>query len=419
MKRFFPLFLAFALGAEAQTGNTVKVNVENDAVARYLSEVDYTSTEDASQIGVYNVAPPAIRSIPRPALIPIPESDAKTLLLTYADDADFTQGVITKTVAKGSREYQLYNLAPRREYYYKVEADGKTVDSGVIQTEGRVRMIYVPGANNIRDLGGWPSTDGQRTKYGKLFRGTELNGLHVVDSAGLAILTNDLGIQAEIDMRAWYNDGHGVSAFGFASNMWGNTAFPPYYYTSDSGQGPNQLSNRAYRLKWKREFDFIVQNFVKARNVYMHCVHGADRTGYFAFLIEGLMGLEYGDMVKDYELTDFYSFQNKKETIDSLYNYIMRVEGSTQQEKFRNFFTDSLNVSPSNIDYFLGQMLEKDDLVTAIRSAEGHNGEATQTQAAGLRPATYDLWGRKATKAGRKGIVIEQRPDGTVRKVMR
>ena len=424
--RFCFSFLIFHLSfssVAAQNGNIITVNVENDAVARFLEEVTYTSSEDSSQVEAYNVAPPERRDIPQPAVIAIPDIEADTLLLTYTDNADFSEGLHTKVIAKDTKKYLLYNLIPQRVYYYMIEADGECVASGEIHTEGQVRMIYVPGANNIRDLGGWPTTDGRRIKYGKLFRGSELNGNHTVDSASLAILTDDLEIQAEIDMRAYYNEGTGVSAFGFTSNMWGHSSYPPYYYTHDSGQTPEQFQNKTYKLKWKREFDFIIQNFVKERNVYYHCVSGADRTGYFSLLLEGLLGVDYDNMIKDYELTYFYNSINKKGMIDTLYNYVMTLEGDTQQEKFNTFFVDSLNVAQTNVDYFLRMMLEEVDNDSTNTGEEPFN-PATAIRSArqntALRPAAViDLWGRKASRTGRKGIVIEAAPDGTIRKRIR
>ena len=418
MKKYIFALLAFALDIEAQTGNVITVNLENDAVTRFLQEVTYTSASDASRIKDYNVAPPAQRDIPRPVLISLPSSsDGDSLLLTVADSADYSSVVRMVTIARGMTETAIYNLTPQRTYYYKIEDDKAAIlASGEIHTKGRVRMIYVPGARNIRDLVGWSTADGHRIKYGKLFRGSELNGLHSVDSAGMAILTDDLYIQAEMDMRAYYNEDKGISAFGFKTDSWGNGSNPPYYYTSDSGQLPEHLYNQTQRRKWQREFNFIVNNFIRERNVYYHCVWGADRTGYLSVLLEGLLGVDYDNIIKDYELTYFSNGINTKERIDTVMTYIMQVEGSTLQEKFNNFFVDSLSVYQENVDYFLEQMLEEvdtdDDILTAIDDAR---------QSRGLRrPATVvDLWGRRATKAGRKGIVIEIAPDGTARKTVR
>ncbi len=412
MKKIILALLATAISAQAQHNNIITANLENYAVRRFMSEVKYTSTNDPSLINLYDEAPPERRDIPQPAYIPIPDVDAARLTLTYADDADFGQGVHTMSVGKGTQA-EVYNLIPQHTYYYKVEADGENIASGEIHTEGRVRMIYVPGANNIRDMGGMLTTSGKRIKYGKLFRGSELNGKHEVDADGIGILTDDLGIEAEIDMRAFYDEGKGVSAFGFKSDRWGTSAEPSYYYTSDSGQLPEHLQNISYQRRWKQEFNFIVNNFVKARNVYYHCVWGADRTGYFSLLIEGLLGVDYDYMIKDYELTNFYTGINTKEKIDTIVKYIGTLKGNSLQEKFKTFFVDTLEVHEENIRYFINEMLEEEESVDNPTTAI-----STRSQA--LRSATtVDLLGRKTQRAGRKGIVIETAPDGTVRKVIR
>ena len=50
-------------------------------------------------------------------------------------------------------------------------------------------------------------------------------------------------------------------------------------------------------------FDLLSEE--KNYPVYFHCVWGADRTGTLAFLINGLLGVSYEDLVKDYEMTTF------------------------------------------------------------------------------------------------------------------
>lgn len=40
---------------------------------------------------------------------------------------------------------------------------------------------------------------------------------------------------------------------------------------------------------------------------YTHCSAGADRTGTFAFLTNGLLGVSYEDLTRDFELTSFSS----------------------------------------------------------------------------------------------------------------
>jgi len=60
--------------------------------------------------------------------------------------------------------------------------------------------------------------------------------------------------------------------------------------------------------------------------IYLHCGGGADRTGAIALLLEGLAGCSESDIAKDYELTSFSVFGERKR-IDgvqyqsTVYNY--------------------------------------------------------------------------------------------------
>lgn len=412
---FLLIIYSLALTALSQPHNIITVNVENDAVRRYLSEVKYL-VEDTSRVFDYNVPPPNRRDIPNPAIVPIPDADADELLLTYADNADFSEGVQTITLTKGTTEAAIYNLTPQRTYYYKVTAGDSTVSDGEIHTEGQVRMIYVPKANNIRDIGGWPTADGRRIKYGKLFRGSELNGLHDVDSAGIAILTEQLGIQAEINMRTTYEKEYNISAFGFNFSSSGICDYPPCYLTYNSGQLPEDLYTKMYLSRWKMEFHFIVNSLKRNRNVYFHCVWGGDRTGYLALFLEGLLGVDYDGLMKDYELSSFYNGTRVKERIQPVMDSIMVLEGKTLQEKFNTFFIKKIGSLQSYVDYFRETMLEgvKGD------DDSGFNDPIVLRQNECYRPAAvYDLRGRKTGKSGKRGIVIEIDRDGTARKIVR
>ena len=422
----FIALLSSVLTVSAQTDTVITVNLENDAVRRYMSEVHYVSREDTSLVNDYNVAPPRRRDIPTPVVIPMPDVDADTLLLTYADSADFSEGVHALKIARGTKEAEIYNLIPQRTYYYMIMADDRMVSNGEIHTEGQVRMIYVPGANNIRDMGGWPTADGRRIKYGKLFRGTELNGYHYVDSAGLAYMTDELGIQAEIDMRAWYDSAHNVSACGFQASTYGNTDYNPYYYTSDSGQLFEDISIYRSQLRWRWELMFIVNNLKRDRNVYYHCVWGGDRTGYLSLFLEGLLGVDYDGLIKDYELTSFYSGGRTKSRIEPVLDTIMTYEGNTLQEKFNSFFIKTIKSAQADIDFFREAMLEE------VKSTDdnGNNGNGdndnpttairTLRQDEGTEPAAvYDLRGSRIGYTAKRGLVIEIGRDGTARKIIR
>ena len=420
-RKFFSFILLFAaLSVHAQIDSSFVVNVENEAVHKYMSEIYYTSAEDDSQLEQYNVAPPSRRDIPNPAIVKLPEVSTDSLILVYSQDSEFTPSD-TIGIKPGSTEVNIYNLVPHHFYYYKVENVVENNDesnlspllviSGTIEVEGQVRMIYAPSAFNIRDLGGWPTVDGKRIKYEKIYRGSELNGNHIADSIDIAVLLK-LGIASEIDMRSSSRDKEaGVSAFGFLDeNEVGNDEQYTYLFTDDSGMLRINLYQIKWLNKWKQEFEFIVNCLQNNMPVYEHCVQGADRTGYLSLLLEGLLGVEYDGLVKDYILTNLSEDINReKKNVDEVISYITIMSGSTLQEKFNYFFVNRIGVSQSDIDYFRSEMLE-DNIITNVSPS------SLLSPPSSFLPGIYNLQGIKIDKTALHhyhGILIEVGSDGT------
>ncbi|MBP5339891.1 MAG: tyrosine-protein phosphatase [Prevotella sp.] len=405
------LLLGIGLAGQAQTGEVINVNLENESVKRYMDEVTYLP-EDESRITNYHNINLERKDLPNPAVIPVPAVEADTLTITvWSGDWAVTK----KGIAKGSTQVEVYNLVPMCNYSYQVLADKKVVASGEIHTTGQVRMIALPSISNVRDLGGWPTADGRTIKYGRLYRGSEMNGLLEMDSVDLVTFTTDLAIGAEIDMRAWYNDGPGISVPGFLdANHTSTGEVPSFLYTNDSGQTASALFTYMWQRRWKNEFNFIIQNLMAGRNIYMHCVWGANRTGYLALLLEGLLGVSYSDMVKDYELTTFSNRLERKEKIDSIFIQIDSLPGNTLQEKFNHYFVNVLKVKQSDVDYLFSVMLEGTtpgvNPPTAIESLVGRDLQSPTI--------SYGLDGRRQ-QSRRKGIVLQRQSDGTVRKIIK
>ena len=59
------------------------------------------------------------------------------------------------------------------------------------------QSIALPTLPNLRDLGGWPTTDGSQVRSGVLYRSTDLSRL---DDADRQTLT-DLGLRSIYDLR--------------------------------------------------------------------------------------------------------------------------------------------------------------------------------------------------------------------------
>ena len=389
-----------------------KVNIENYQLRHYLNDVYYDSTSE-SQVNSYKQG--ALRlDHPNPVTIPLPLTESNSLLLCYSEgNNDFSQAD-TMIVSTTESVALLYNLQPQLTYYYKLIDNGSIVSKGKFTTTGRIRMVYVPNAFNIRDLGGWAIDDGRQTVYGKLFRGSELNGTYVADSAGLESLRK-LGIEAEIDLRYKNeNEGAGMSPFGFIDNTQTDNEQATYLFTNNFCSQAISLQYTTYLTRLKNIFIFIVNNLRQGRAIYYHCIWGADRTGILSMLLEGLLGFSYDQIMKDYELTSFYPGALKpKENRDDVFTFINDFEGNTLKDKFNTFFISKVGVNQKDIDDFRSMMFGEEPMYNCIECGPKIGKNVVSHY--------YDLSGRIVdNKAkGLKGLLIERTTNGQVKKYLK
>lgn len=424
---FTALLLTAVLSVQAQT---VVLNLENEYVERYMTEVTYSSSADESRVADYLPADGAVRSdLPQVFYVDVPELfqsyiDNGTLKILLSTDATFPDST-TVSMTVTQLHYPLHILLPGKHYYYRVMLRSILAGLGDVETLGQVRMISVPSVRNVRDMGGWPTADGRRVRYGMIYRSGELNGQHVADSADLSVL-RQIGIGAELDMRARWEEEHDVSAFGFLpANAVPAGEVPSFLYTNDSGQLPEHLTQFIYQYRWRQEFQFIVRNLRAGRAVLQHCVNGADRTGYLSLLLEGLLGVTYDGLIKDYELTTFNRHIKTKAHADLIIDYIQTLDGATLQQRFRTFWLRKVGVSSADIDYFIDAMLEgepQDNTTTAIAgvSCASPQDYGPSRYAAGC----FDVSGRRISTVGGSRsaaprMVLERQSDGTVKKLLR
>lgn len=230
-----------------------------------------------------------------------------------------------------------YNLLPNKTYKLPyVSRD--TTRMVTIQTLGQLRMIRAEGIDNVRDLGGWPTSDGRHLLYGKIYRGTEMNtrsdtsgslSSHQVTEADKRLLLDELKISAELDLRSTQeNPTPGVSALG--SSVY-------YANYNISYIDINDAANQQLMVNCLR---FIVAQLTFKRPIYIHCVWGADRTGVLCMLLEGLLGMSQSDLDKEYELTSFSGntrYRNNSNYMSAL-SSVKQQPGATLQKKFINWW---------------------------------------------------------------------------------
>ena len=206
-----------------------------------------------------------------------------------------------------------------------------------------VRWIHVPGARNVRDIGGWTGL-----REGRVYRGTELNevGNHKlkIGAAGKKILLKDLGIRTDLDFRALDEKSRGACV-------------------TQSALGPDvRLVDAVIRPYMKmydqtNEYAAVMRLFADEKNypVYMHCWGGADRTGTVAFILEGLCGASETDLAIDYELTSFAIFGLRTRMNRGTANFadiVARIKtypGATLADKFAAYVRNTLGLTDAEI----------------------------------------------------------------------
>lgn len=278
--------------------DTQTYNQVNAKVAEYLANVTYDPSDyTTSQVGAYSTASTSYRK-DRPAGVTVPVPASSTVFV-YDGKGSGSQ--------PASSDLTVNNLTPGGTASYIAQnSSDEIISTGLLKPTGALRMIDGGSTTyNIRDLGGW-ACDGGTIKYGKIFRGCELNGENgvVLSDVQKKIFTGFLNILDEIDLRddpdvdgddGIYGTGDDITVSALGDGVgYIRRAINPY-----------AANNDIQKQRYTDAINRIIDDVVKDHACYVHCVAGADRTGTICALIEGLCGVSQSDIDKDYELTSF------------------------------------------------------------------------------------------------------------------
>lgn len=366
-------------------------HIENFRVEEFIANNKY-DRNSASVVVKYNQAPTWRRDQPRSVTIPFPQLSAtpRKLSVELSTNSDMSDSIAFRA-SKESKRWYIYNLVPNKQYFYQVVADGTVITKGTFTPVGKVRMLRYNTGSNMRDIGGWTTTDGRTVKYGKIYRGGELHaGLETtLNKEDLSDFIN-LGIGAELDLRnndqVINNTSPGVSALGEQV---------PYIYLNQYMFADDAL--RLDTMIYRKAFNFIADNLKENRVVYFHCIWGADRTGALAMLINGLLGVDLDQLYKDYELTSFSKAGTREKVgLDSKLDYLSEYGGTLQQQIYK-YLNQYVNVPSDKLDFIIKEMLEGEP-----NSIQEYNADNVVNSDSTI----YDLQGRRVNHPLKKGIYI-------------
>ncbi|MBO4557270.1 MAG: tyrosine-protein phosphatase [Bacteroidales bacterium] len=365
-------------------------SIENDRLAIYLNNVeatpynppgDYSTTLMTSSIYSDNTSQANRLDWPKP--VPVswtnPTSGNAAKVVYVYNDAARTDLELSVTASSNSAtSVDVYNLIPNRTYYYTVTNGGAELTRGAFLTSGRRRMIKVGEstygkayANNCRDFGGQRTISGKTIKYGKIFRGSNMDK---TSSTAKDMLRNYMHIGLDVDLRTTRSYWGGNTP-GAGENILYDALSLGDWHTTETFDSWGELSDatRMHNILTK-----VFSAVAQGKGVYIHCTVGADRTGYVSMLLESILGVEQGWCDVDYEITSFsgavdsgnpklrtgignYYYRSKGgETrgVDYIYSLSGGTYGNTFQAKAVNYVVNTLNIPYSDVKAFQDAMLE-------------------------------------------------------------
>jgi len=165
-----------------------------------------------------------------------------------------------------------------------------------------MRRYAIHSAHNLRDLGGYPTQDGQYIGFGKLFRSDCPLELRSEDLAQL----NTLGIGAIIDLRTSHECKSRPSPY---QSLKGVSYHHIGFKTGDLAPASENEIPKGYLAMMEDSSTLIEALSVIVNtgdNTLFHCAVGKDRTGILAAIILMLCKVPMVDILADYQVSHTY-----------------------------------------------------------------------------------------------------------------
>ncbi len=253
-----------------------------------------------------------------------------------------------------------------------------------------MNLVELDGTNNTRDLGGYKTQDGRIVKNGILFRSDKLSNLSLRDCNKL----KDLGIERIIDFRSETEKlkepniiPEGIEYIELPIEA--DKKIHQEIY--DILEGKIDKDMRDFLIEANKDFVLVYQGifskFLKliansTKPTLFHCTAGKDRTGFAAFLIYTILGMDRVTIISDYLKTNYFirdTLDEQIENVSKLMNInekdsekiipLLRVDIkyiesaiNTANEKFgdiQNFISESLKITNEERHLIKELMLDK------------------------------------------------------------
>ena len=345
------MILSLLAGCSAQQTTELQQAFSSDAVlSQVYPENGGTVTLHTKKQDSYLNKPFALMYISATGKKELSKPESVTLNWVYTDDEPAEKCTVTVSENENMLNPTIYevtgdslvltNLKIATTYYWTVDADGANSAVYNFTTSADApRNISVDGVANVRDLGGWETESGTRTKQGLIYRCGRLNESSAdtvnieITEDGKNVMLGQLGIKSEIDLRK--TEGNEVG--GITSSPLGDTV--TYYSCPMEWDGDMLYDNKEQVL---RVFSILADE--NNYPVIYHCNIGTDRTGMISFLVNALLGVPEDDLIRDYMFSNNANIGGTRKASQmknsGYYKAVAAAQGSSLSEKTYNCLVD-------------------------------------------------------------------------------
>lgn len=238
-----------------------------------------------------------------------------------------------------------------------------------MQNKFDIPKITLTGAQNARDLGGYPRSHGGTTNHGVFFRSDSLHNLTTDD---IKIL-EALGITMQIDLRSDYEITSKPSKLSDHGEIsYHKISFLDHIHSSSFTDLPDNMSEMYCSLldtcgdKYAEILRLMLSN---RGGCIFSCTAGKDRTGVVAMLLLLLAGVEDELILADYAVSaqnmePVFAFE-KQRLLRSGYTLPDHIFASDPEDM--GITMDHLNHKYNNVDNYLRLCGLKEDEIVKLR----------------------------------------------------
>lgn len=238
---------------------------------------------------------------------PVLKGMVKVYASTSPDSIPEGSPLATASIADG--RMTIVTNDPTQRYYYLMVFNNK------YQIKVATRNVNIPGIQNLRDLGGYKSSEtGKETRWGMLYRSAQIDSIAPCSRYEL----KNMGVKTIIDLRSeeechnfpQIHDGFNIVHIPIQTGNMESIlqGIMEEKIKTDTIYRLIEQMNRDLVIKYRKEFKEIFTLLLDPGNypAIIHCTSGKGRTGVVSALVLAALGVNEDVIMEDYRLSNDY-----------------------------------------------------------------------------------------------------------------